>query len=147
MLFGVSRAHAREHGVFGGEQLLDVALQPFVHDQAVASTLGNGGTSSSHSPARRDCLSTSTRRWSATRTVVARRCRPTRMWNTDSAWFFSTVRGVSTSTAAMPVWGSQRYEPLGSFPSRGAMRASKGMRTTLPGYTEGGKYSARPDGS
>src|SRR5260221_4476167 len=84
------------------EQLRDVARAPLVLGQAVASTFGNGGTSSSHNPARRDCLSTSTSRWSPTRTTVATRVRPTPMWNTESLSFFSTVSAVSTSTAAMP---------------------------------------------
>src|SRR6266566_1529364 len=68
--------------------------------QAVASTLGNGGTSRNHSPASREFLSTSTSNRSATRTTVAGRWRPTRMWSTDSFVFFSTVSAVSTSTAA-----------------------------------------------
>src|SRR2546425_3209361 len=68
--------------------------------QAVASTLGNGGTSRNHSPASREFLSTSTSNRSATRTTVAGRWRPTRMWSTDSLVFFSTVSAVSTSTAA-----------------------------------------------
>ena len=99
---GVARADGGQDRVFDGEQLRDVALELFVHVQAVASTFGNGGTSSSHSPASRDCLSSSTSRWSATRTTVAARARPTRIWNSVSAWFFSTFSGVSTSTAAMP---------------------------------------------
>src|SRR5207244_2741085 len=68
--------------------------------QAVASTLGNGGTPRNHSPASREFLSTSTSNRSATRTTVAGRWRPTRMWSTDSLVFFSTVSAVSTSTAA-----------------------------------------------
>src|SRR6266699_507967 len=65
--------------------------------QAVASTLGNGGTSRNHSPASREFLSTSTSNRSATRTTVAGRWRPTRMWSTDSFVFFSTVSAVCTS--------------------------------------------------
>src|SRR5437773_12080327 len=99
---GVARADGGQDRVFDGEQLRDVALEPLVHVQAVASTFGNGGTSSNHSPARCDCLSTSASRWSPTRTTVATRVRPTRMWNTESVSFFSTVSAVSTSTAAMP---------------------------------------------
>src|SRR5205809_2540145 len=64
---------------------------------AVASTLGNGGTSRNHSPASREFLSTSTSNRSATRTTVAGRWRPTRMWSTDSLVFFSTVSAVSTN--------------------------------------------------
>src|SRR5437867_4259934 len=63
--------------------------------QAVASTLGNGGTSRNHSPASREFLSTSTSNRSATRTTVAGRWRPTRMWSTDSLVFFSTVSARS----------------------------------------------------
>src|SRR5213594_2597639 len=89
-----------QDSIFRGEQLGGVAREPLVHAQAVTSTFGKGGTSRNHKPARRDCLSSSTSTWSAMRTTVAMRIRPTRTCSTDSVWFFSTVSAVSTSTAA-----------------------------------------------
>ena len=58
---GVAGADFGENRVFSGEQFGDVALELIVH-YAVASTFGNGGTSRSHNPAIRDCLSISTSR-------------------------------------------------------------------------------------
>src|SRR5260370_17401180 len=95
-------ADTGEYGIFDGEQLSDVAFQPLVHVQAVASTLGNGGTSSSHSPASRDCLSTSTRSWSATRPTHAARPRPPPIWNTHSPRAFSPPNPLSPSTPPTP---------------------------------------------
>src|SRR5436309_15254355 len=80
----VTRSDSGQDRIFAGEQLGNVALEPLVHAQAVASTLGNGGTSRNQSPTRRDCLSTSTSSRSATRTTVVARVRPTRKWKTDS---------------------------------------------------------------
>ena len=57
---GMAGANGGENRIFDGEQLRNVALVPLVGGQAVASTFGNGGTSSNQIPERRDCLSTST---------------------------------------------------------------------------------------
>ena len=59
---GVARADGGENRIFDGEQLRDVAVEPLARGQAVASTFGNGGTSSNQIPERRECLSTSTSR-------------------------------------------------------------------------------------
>src|SRR2546425_8741853 len=65
--------------------------------QAVASTLGNGGTSRNHSPASREFLSTSTSNRSATRTTVAT-CCSSRSTRTRGSRGCGVLRGCGAPT-------------------------------------------------